>query len=70
MAVTKLRILDTTFRAVGNRVEGYENPNQAHIAHTRNIPANEYKVYFDNFVKGDNVSSEKVEISTRNKGRK
>jgi len=44
MAVTKLRILDTTFRAVGNRVEGYENPNQAHIAHTSGSSKMKYKV--------------------------
>ena len=30
----------------------------------------ENRVYFDNFVKGDNVSSEKDAISRRNRGRK
>ena len=64
MAVTKLRILDTTFRAVGNRVEGYENPNQAHIAHTRNIPANEYNKTDDGragYVKSD-IRNQRMEF--------
>ncbi len=69
-AAMKLRIFDTALRANGIGREGYEKPNKAQTANTKNIAAKEKKVNFDNFAKGDNISSEKLEISTRNKGRK
>ena len=50
--------------------EGYEKPNNAQIENTKNIAARVNKVYFDILVNGDNVSSEKLEISMRNRGRK
>ena len=52
------------------REEGYEKPNKAQIENTKNIAATANKVYFDILVSGDNVSSEKLEISIRNRGRK
>ena len=50
--------------------DGYEKQEKAHTANTKNIPARENSVYFDNFVNGDNVRSENVEISTRKRGKK
>jgi len=70
IAVTKLRIFDIPLSVNGIGSEGYEKPKKAHTAKTKNIPARENRVYFDSFVKGDNVRSEIVEISTRNRGRK
>ena len=70
MAVMKHRTFDAALRASGIGEEGYEKPNKAQIANTKNIPAREKKVYFDIFTKGDIVSNEKLEISTRNKGKK
>jgi hypothetical protein len=70
IAVTKLMIFDIPLSVVDIGSEGYEKPKKAHPANTRNIPARENIVYFDSFVKGDNVSSENVEISTRNRGKK
>ena len=52
------------------REEGYEKPNKAQIENTKNIAATANRVYFDILVSGDNVSSEKLEISMRNRGRK
>jgi hypothetical protein len=68
--VTKQRIFETALRANGIGEEGYEKPNRAQIENTKNIVARVNMVYFDILVKGDNVSSEKLEISTRNRGRK
>lgn len=70
MAVIKHRIFETALRAVGIGEEGYEKPNKAQIENTKNIAARANKVYFDILVNGDNVSSEKLEISMRNRGRK
>jgi hypothetical protein len=70
IAVTKLRIFDNPLSVRDTGSEGYEKPKKAHIAKTKNTPARENKVYLDSFVKGDKVSSENVEISTRNRGRK
>jgi len=70
IAVTKLRIFDIPLSMNDIGSEGYEKPKKAHIAKTKNIPARENIVYFDRFVKGDNVRSENVEISTRNRGKK
>ena len=66
----KLRTFDTALRASGIGEEGYEKPNNAQIENTKNIAARVNKVYFDIFVNGDNVRSEKLEISMRNSGRK
>jgi len=70
IAVTKLRTFDTPLSATDIGAEGYEKPRKAHTAKTKNIPARENSVYFDSFVNGDNVRSENVEISTRNRGKK
>ena len=70
IAVTKLRTFDTPLSVTGNNSDGYEKPKKAHTANTKNIPARENKVYFDSFVSGENVRSEIVEISTRNRGKK
>jgi glutamine phosphoribosylpyrophosphate amidotransferase len=70
MAVIKHRIFETALRAVDIGEEGYEKPNKAQIENTKNIAARVNKVYFDMLVNGDNVSSEKLEISMRNRGRK
>jgi hypothetical protein len=70
MAVMKHRIFDVALKAKGIGEEGYEKPNKAQIENTKNIAARANKVYFDILVNGDKVSSEKLEISTRNKGRK
>jgi hypothetical protein len=66
----KLKTLDTTFRAIGIGVEGYEKPNKAQTVNTKNMAARENKVYLDILVNGDKVNNEKVEISKRNSGRK
>jgi hypothetical protein len=70
IAVTKLRIFDNPLSVTGSGSDGYEKPSKAHTAKTKNIPAKENSVYFDSFVNGDNVRSENVEISTRNRGKK
>ena len=70
IAVTKLRIFDTELSVTDIGSEGYEKPKSAHIAKIKNIPARENIVYFDSLVKGDNVRSKNVEISTRNRGKK
>jgi hypothetical protein len=70
IAVTKLEILDKSFSMIDAGFEGYEKPNKAHTAKTKNIPARKNIVYLDRFVRGENVRSENVEISTRNSGRK
>jgi len=70
IAVMKLRIFDNPLSATDIGSEGYGKPKKAHMAKTKNIPARENKVYFDSFVSGDSVSSEMVEISTRNRGKK
>jgi hypothetical protein len=70
MAVMKHRIFDVALKAKGIGEEGYEKPNKAQIENTKNIAARVNRVYFDILVKGDKVNSEKLEISTRNKGRK
>lgn len=70
IAVPKLRIFDIPLSVIDIGLEGYEKPRRAHTEKTKNIPARENRVYFDNFVNGDNVRSESVEISTRNRGKK
>jgi hypothetical protein len=70
IAVAKLRAFDNPLSANGIGSEGYEKPKKAQTAKTKSIPARENIVYFDKFVKGDNVRSENVEISTRNRGKK
>ena len=70
IAVTKLRIFDIPLSVIDIKSDGYEKPEKAHTAKTKNIPARENSVYFDSFVNGDNVRSENVEISTRNRGKK
>ena len=70
IAAVKLRIFDIPLSATDIGSRGYEKPEKAHTAKTMNIPARENSVYFDSFVNGDSVSSENVEISTRNTGRK
>jgi hypothetical protein len=68
IAATKLRIFDIPLSVTDIGLDGYEKPKKAQTPNTKNIPARENKVYFDS--KGDNVRSENVEISTRNRGRK
>ena len=70
MAVMKHRTFDTALRANGIGEEGYEKPNHAQIENIKNIAARVNKVYFDILVNGDNVRSEKLEISTRSSGKK
>ena len=70
IAVAKLRTFDIPLSVIANKSDGYEKPERAHTANTKNIPARENIVYFDRFVKGDNVRSESVEISTRKRGKK
>ena len=70
IAATKLRTFDMSLSMIDNKLEGYEKPKEAHTANTKNIPARENSVYLDSFVNGDNVRSENVEISTRNRGKK
>jgi hypothetical protein len=57
-----LSIFDITLRTIGIESEGYQKPNKAQTANTKNIPARENRVYFNSFAKGDNVSSENAEI--------
>jgi hypothetical protein len=66
----KQRIFDAALRAKGIGREGYEKPNKAQTAKIRNIAARENKVNLDTFARGDNVSRERLEISTRKRGRK
>jgi len=70
MAVTKHRTFDTALRANGSGDEGYEKPKSAQIENPKNIAASVKNVYFDILVNGDNVSSERLETSMRNRGRK
>jgi len=51
-------------------VEGYEKPNIAQTANTKNIPPKENKVYLDTFIKGDHVKRAKLEISQESRGKK
>jgi len=69
MAATKLRTFETALKqmVLGRRIG---EAKQSQIANTKNMAPRENRVYFDNFVKGDNVSSEKDAISRRNRGRK
>jgi hypothetical protein len=67
---TKLRIFDAALRAKGIGREGYENPNKAQTAKIKNIAARENKVDFDTLARGNKVSRETLEISTRKRGRK
>jgi hypothetical protein len=60
MAATKHNIFETALSTVGMGEEGYEKPNKAQIENTKNPAATANKVYFDIFVSGDNVSSEKL----------
>jgi O-acetyl-ADP-ribose deacetylase (regulator of RNase III) len=43
MAATKHRIFDIALRAIGAGLEGYEKPNKAQTANTKNIAARENK---------------------------
>jgi glutamine phosphoribosylpyrophosphate amidotransferase len=70
MAAMKHRTFDNVLRAIGIGEEGYGKPNNAQIENTKNIAARVNRVYFDILVNGDSVSSEKLDISVRNKGRK
>jgi small nuclear ribonucleoprotein (snRNP)-like protein len=70
IAITKLRIFDESLSIVDDGSEGYEKPENAHIAKMKNSPANENRVYRDSFVRGENVRNENVETSTMNSGRK
>ena len=70
IAVTKLRTFDVSLSASDIRLDGNENPFKAQIANTKNTLAKESSVYLDSFVRGDNVRSENVEISTMKSGRK
>jgi hypothetical protein len=65
IAVTKLRIFDITLRTIGIASEGYQKPNKAQTANTKNIPARENRVYFDSLAKGDNVSSENENVEIK-----
>ena len=69
-AVTKLRTFDAPLSAYDIGSAGYVKPSSAHTANTKSTPARENRVYFVSFVKGDSASSENVEISTMNRGRK
>ncbi len=51
-------------------VEGYEKPNSAQTANTKNIPPKENKVYFDILIKGDHVKRAKLAISQVSTGKK
>ena len=66
----KQRIFDMALRASGIGEEGYEKPNNAQIENTKKNAAKVYRVYFDIFVNGDKVKSEKLDISIRKRGRK
>ena len=66
----KHKTFDSALKTKSMGEEGNEKPNKAQIANTKSTPAREKNVYFDIFVIGDNVSREKLEISTRNRGRK
>ena len=57
-------------RAIGTGVKGYEKPNRAQTANIKNIPDSVKRVTLDNFIKGDKISSEMVEISMRKRGKK
>lgn len=70
IAVAKLNTLEMAFNIVGNGSEGYEKPNQAQTVNTRNMIDNKYNEYSDILIKGYNVSSENVAISTINNDRK
>jgi hypothetical protein len=51
-------------------VAGYVKPNNAQTVNIKNIPAKRNSVYLDSFIKGENVSIAKLEISTRKRGKK
>jgi len=70
MAVANATIFDVIFRAIGIGTDGYAKPNNAQTANSKNIPAKRNKVYLDSFIKGENVSIAKLEISTRKRGKK
>jgi hypothetical protein len=70
IATTKLSIFDVVLSASRTPSEGYEKPNKAQTANTKNIAAKENNVYLDSFIRDDSVSSENVETSTRKSGRK
>ena len=66
----KLRTFEIAFSENDSGSEGYEKPKKAHTAKTMNIPPRAKNVYFDRLVRGDRKRSEKVEITTRNRGKK
>ena len=68
--VTKLRTFEIAFRVNGIGVEGYEKPNNAQIANTKNIPPKENKEYFDILIRGDHVKRAKLDISQESRGKK
>lgn len=49
---------------------GYAKPNTAHTAKIKNMLANRNRVYLDSFMRGENVSSAKLDISIRKSGQK
>jgi len=70
IAAMKLRTFDISLSVIDIKSNGYEKPEKAHTANTKNIPAIENIVYFDRFIGGAKVRSENVEISTRKRGKK
>lgn len=68
--VMKHRIFDVALTTMDIRLDGYEIPNEAQIANTKNMAARENKMYLDKFTKGNSVRRAKLDISQRNSGRK
>src|SRR6516162_3074118 len=69
-ATAKATIFDSTFSANGTGAEGYPNPDRPQTAKTTSISAKQKNAALDSFTKGDNLSSDSVVTSTRNKGAK
>jgi hypothetical protein len=70
MAEMKHRTLEIAFSMMGSGEDGYEKPNKAQTANTRNIPAREKMVLLFIFIRGDNVNSDMVDNSMIKSGKK
>src|ERR1700722_4009332 len=69
-AVANASSFDSTFSVAGSGVDGYANPSRLQAANTASIATKQKKVPRDSFTIGDSVRSDRVVISTRNRGRK
>ena len=69
-AAAKATIFDSTFSANGTEAEGYPNPDRPQTAKTTSNTAKEKNDALDSCTIGDNLRSESVVNSTRNKGAK